>query len=278
MNPKVANLRGMLAAVNHDLIVISDSNVAVGPTWLAQLAADIQQPGVGLVVNPIAGIGERTLGATLENLQLCGPVAAGVAVPTELLDHPAVVGKSMLFRRSLFERLGGFEAVASVLAEDYVIGRMFGEAGYQVRLASAPVYNVNQSTSVRAFIARQLRWAMLRLRLQPIAYALEPLASPFASALLGVLAGVLPPQALGYGLLATMLRDAALFCMLRGPRGLLRALPLLPLRELLALGTWAVAPAFRHVHWRGHRLRLSAGTRLYAERPLEHARLLDIEG
>ncbi len=277
LNPKVANLRGMLAAVSHDLLVISDSNVAVKPGWLGELAAEIARPGVGLVFNPIAGVGERTLGATLENLQLCGPVAAGVAVPTELLGYPAVVGKSMLFRRSVFERLGGFESVASVLAEDYVIGRMFAAAGYGVSLASTPVYNISQSTSVRAFCARQLRWAMLRLRLQPIAYALEPLTSPFAFALLLVLAGLAPWPVLGYGLLATALRDALLFSLLRGPRGLLRALPLLPLRELLSLAVWLAAPCFRHVRWRGHRLRLSAGTRLYVEHPLPLPRLLQIE-
>jgi ceramide glucosyltransferase len=278
MNPKVGNLRAMLAAVHHDLVVISDSNVAVSPGWLNELAAELEQPGVGLVFNPIAGVGERSLGATLENLQLCGPLAAGMAVPTELFGHPTVVGKSMLFRRSVFERLGGFESVASVLAEDYVMGRMFKAAGFRVRMAPTPVRNVSETTSVHAFFARQVRWAMLRLRLQPVAYVLEPLTSPIAFALLTVALGLAPGVVLLWALLATLVRDALLMLLLRGPRGLGRALPLIPLRELLMLAVFVSAPLHRHVSWRGHRLRLSAGTRLYAEHPLPTPTLLRIEG
>jgi ceramide glucosyltransferase len=276
-NPKVANLRAMLAGVRHDLVVVSDSNVAVDPEWLGELVAELEHEDAGLVFNPIAGVGERTLGATLENLQLCGPVSAGMALPTELFGHPTVVGKSMLFRRSVFERLGGFESVANVLAEDYVMGRMFSAAGYAVRLARRPVRSVSQSTSVRAFFARQVRWAMMRARLQPLLYSLEPLTSPLQCALLATLFGIAPGRLILPALLATLLRDALLFSALRGPRGLLRALPVLPLRELLMLGAWASAPFHKHVRWRGHRLRLSAGTRLYAEQPIAPPKLLRIE-
>jgi ceramide glucosyltransferase len=235
------------------------------------------QPGVGLVFNLIAGVGERTLGATLENLELNGPIAAGMAVPTELLDHPAVVGKSMLFRRSAFDRLGGFESVASVLAEDYVIGRAFRAAGHAVRLAPTPVCNVSQTTAVRTFFARQLRWAMLRLRLQPFAYLLEPLTRPMLVALCAPLAGLPLGPALVVGFSLTLMRDGAIWWLLRGPVGMLPAMLLLPLRDALMLAAWLGAPWFRHVRWRGRRLRLSAGTRLYAERPLLAQTLLRIE-
>jgi ceramide glucosyltransferase len=277
INPKVANLRAMLSAGSHDLLVISDSNVAVSVDWLHGLVAALEEDGVGLAFSPIAGVGERTLGAALENCQLCGPIAAGMAVPTELFDHPAVVGKSMLFRRSVFEQLGGFESIASVLAEDYVMGRMFAAGGYRVRLASTPVQNVNETTTVRAFIARQKRWAMMRLRLQPIAYALEPLTSPLQFALLASLLGAGSGRLLVFGLVATLLRDAVLFVVLRGRRGLVRNLLLIPARDVLMLWAWAIAPCFRHVRWRGHRLRLSAGTRLYAEEPVSPPTLLRIE-
>ena len=46
------------------------------------------------------------------------------------------------------------------------------------------------------------------------------------------------------------------------------ALALGGVRESLMLSVWATAPFMRHVSWRGHRLRVSAGTRLYVEEPL----------
>jgi hypothetical protein len=52
-------------------------------------------------------------------------------------------------------------------------------------------------------------------------------------------------------------------------RGFSRAwLPALlsPLRELLMLMVWARAPFKRHVTWRGNRVRLGAGTLLFAVR------------
>jgi ceramide glucosyltransferase len=272
MNPKISNLRAMLGAVRHDWVVISDSNVRVSSQWLQELASVANEPRTGLVFNPIAGDLGEGLGSLLEALQLNTSVAAGCSVPTELLGHPAVIGKSMLFRRSLFEALGGFESVASLLAEDYVIGRMFATAGYRVRIAPTPVRNI-QSVSVRQFLSRQLRWAMLRCRLQPLPFAVEPLLGPMPLFAFGALSGQLHLPLATAALAICAARDASLLRLMRSEadEGILRvasAFALGPVRELLMIGVWAAAPFVHHVEWRGHRLRLSAGTRLYVEEPL----------
>lgn len=277
LNPKVSNLRVMLTAAEHDLIAISDSNVAVERDWLAELQAVHARPGVGLACNLIAGTGERSLGAALDNLALHALVAPGMAVPTELFEHPAVVGKSTLFRRSTFERIGGFESVSNVLAEDYVIGRMFHAAGYKVCLAPSPVRALSVSTTVPAFVRRHMRWAMLRLRLAPLSYALEPLTNPLTAALCAPLLHVPFAPALALALILSCLRHALLTLLLRGPRDLAPVFLLGPLCELLLLASWAAAPFRRHVQWRGQRLRVGAGTRLYAETPLPISHQLWIE-
>lgn len=277
INPKVSNLRAMLEAVEHDVLVISDSNVRVPRDYLRRMATEMLEPGVGLVTSPFAGTGERTLGATLENLHLNGGVAAGVAVPTELLGHPVVVGKSMMFRRSVLARLGGLESVAHVLAEDYVIGRMFHAAGYRIRLCPQPIQNVNARTTLRQMLDRHVRWGMIRLRMQPVAFVLEPLTVPLVVALLAPAFGVGGPAPLVWAFALTLLRDATQWIALRGPRGLARALPLFPLRDAVVLLAWATAFFRRHVVWRGHRVRVSAGTRLYADRPAQPPTLLCVE-
>lgn len=262
-NPKVRNLRAILAEASHDVVVISDSNVAVDADYLRRASTEVSEPGVGLVTSLFAGTGERSLGATLENLHLNAAVAAGAALPTAVLDHPVAVGKSMAFRRSILERLGGLESVADVLAEDYVLGRMFHAAGYAVRLSSQPIRNVNAHTSVRAFVDRHVRWGMIRIRMQPVPFLLEPLTVPLFVALAAPLFGVVAPAPLLWALGLTLLRDAAQWVALRGPAGLARALPLFAIRDALVLAAWAVTFFRRHVVWRGHRVRVSAGTRLY---------------
>lgn len=267
LNPKVSNLRAMLEhGGDCDVVVVSDSNVAVARDYLRELATELALPGTGLVTSPICGEGERTLGAALESLQLNGPVAAGVAIASEIARHPIVVGKSMMFRRSELLRLGGLESVADVLAEDYVIGRMYLEAGYVVRIAPTPVRNIVRAATVRTFSERMLRWGMIRVRLAPVAFFLEPLASPLLVAAIALAAQTLGAWPLLWAVTLMLVRDAATIALVRGPRGL-GALPLVLLRDVIVLATWVVTPFHRHVRWRGRRVRVSAGTRLYAAEP-----------
>src|SRR6202043_544501 len=48
-NRNVANLINMGAVARHPLLVLADSDVAVGPNYLRTLASGLAQPGVGMV-------------------------------------------------------------------------------------------------------------------------------------------------------------------------------------------------------------------------------------
>jgi ceramide glucosyltransferase len=277
INPKVSNLRAMLTAARHDVMVVSDSNIRVHPSYLREMQGEMSRPKVGLVTSLFAGVGEKTLGALVENAHLNATVVAGVVVPSEVFGHPVAVGKSMMFRRSLIDKIGGLESVAYVLAEDYVIGRMFHEAGFDVRLCPEPVMNVVAKNSLGSFCRRQLRWNMIRLRLQPFPFLLEPLTVPLFTAALAILLGAPAWWTLGWALGITAARDAAQWIMMRGPRGLVPALLVIPLRELLVFGVWMATFPKRHVSWRGNRVRVSAGTRLYMETLPAPARALFVE-
>lgn len=262
-NPKVKNLRGMLPFVAHDLVLVSDSNVRAPQHYLTEMVDTLQsRDNVGLVTNLFAGVGEDGLGAALENVQLNGFCAAGAALPTALGDA-LVVGKSMLFSRRVFDQLGGFARVADVLAEDYVMGKLFQHAGYRVCIAPTVLHNVTSRMSVRGFMRRHLRWSMLRARLRPAAYVLEPLTSPLALLpaaviCLGGAAGV------AWTLALLLLRDVGGWAALRGWQRAWMPLLLAPLREIAILVVWTRGLFKRHVTWRGTRVRLGAGTLLFA--------------
>jgi ceramide glucosyltransferase len=277
INPKVSNLRAMLTAARHDLVVVSDSNIRVHPLYLGEMQAEVARPAVGLVTSLFAGVGEKTLGALVENAHLNATVVAGVVVPTELFGHPIAVGKSMMFRRSLIDKIGGLESVAYVLAEDYVIGRMFHEAGFDVRLCPTPVANVIARSTLSSFFRRQLRWNMIRLRLQPFPFLLEPLTVPLFTAAIALLLGSPPWWTLGWAVGITAARDAAQWIMMRGAPGLGRALLVIPLRDILVVAVWIATFPKRRITWRGNRVRVSAGTRLYMETLPSPARALFVE-
>lgn len=261
-NPKVSNLLNMLEVADHDLLVISDAGVRVEPGYLSDLVATKVRHQAGLVTSVFVGIGERNLGAALENVQLNGFVAAGAALPT-LLRDPAVVGKSMLFSRRELEGLGGLERVADLLAEDFVIGKMFQHAGRPVHLARQVVASVNGQVSVTACLDRQLRWSMMRWRLRPLAFLLEPLTSPlFVLPWAWLVFGA--SGALAWALALVYLRDLGQWLALRGRRGIHWPLLLAPLREVAMLGVWMATPFVKVITWRGHRVRLGAGTMVFA--------------
>lgn len=278
LNPKVRNLLAMVPEASHDLVLISDSNVHVPSGYLREMSAAMHDPEVGIATNLIVGTSTSDwIGSLLEESHLGGMVAGSIALANEA-GHAAVIGKSMMFRRSVIDALGGLESVAYVLAEDYVLGRMVQAAGLRVHVCATPIENVIGEQSVRRFADRHVRWSMMRLRLAPLAYLLEPLATPLFIALLAPLFGCPLRAALTWALLLTIARDAAHGWLLGQSSRLLRTLPLAPLRDLVVLGVWLVAPFRRHVTWRQTRVRVSAGTRLFVERGPEPNTSLLMEG
>ena len=263
LNPKVNNLLGMLPHARHDLVLLSDSNVLAPRHYVREMASVYDRERPGLVTNLFVGIGERSLGAALENVGLSGFVAAGVGLPTALGDG-VLVGKSVLFSQRELARLGGMRRFSDVLAEDFVMAQTFVHGGGKIVVAPTVLANVTGSMTVRATLARQLRWSMMRCRAIPLAHALEPVASPLA--LLPLAWWLIGPWALAWAAALLALRDMGGWLVLRGVTSCHLPLLLSPLREVLALGVWCAAPLKRHVAWRGKRFRLGAGTLLYQDR------------
>jgi ceramide glucosyltransferase len=262
LNPKVNNLLGMLPHAEHDLVLVSDSNVLAPPHYVREMASVYEHEQPGLVTNLFAGLGERSLGASLENVGLTGFVAAGTALPTALGDA-VLVGKSVLFSRIFLERVGGLRRFADVLAEDFVMAQTFVHAGGKIAVAPSVLANVTGKMTVTSMLARQLRWSMMRCRSHPVAHLLEPVASPLA--MLPLAWWLVGPWALVWASALLLVRDLGGWLVLRGTTRAFLPVLLAPLRELLALAVWLAAPLKRHVAWRGKRFRMGAGTLLYLD-------------
>jgi ceramide glucosyltransferase len=173
----------------------------------------------------------------------------------------------MAFRRHDLARVGGLESVAHVLAEDYVLGRAFHAAGLRVDVAPTPVANWLGRGALLSAFRRLLRWGMIRVRLNPGLVALEPLQRPLVCAAIGFTAGLDPGWLLPWALALTLVRDIGARALL-GERRIAIDVALGPVADGLALAAWLCAWFPRHVVWRGRRVRVAAGTRLYADAPM----------
>lgn len=266
MNPKVNQLASLLAAARHSHVVISDSNVRVEPGYLAEIAARLEDPGVGLVTHLIAGVGERSEGALLENLHLGGGVAPGIAAAKAIAGRDVVMGKSMALRKEDLEAMGGLDPVKDLLAEDFVIGQMVPRLlGKRVELASRPVQNVVENRTMSQFFHRARRWAVLQHALVgPWLYGAQVIHNPVLFATLAVVVAPASWTIAAWAAVAGVraLLDGAAGSALRPggfrPAQLLRV----PVKDLLLGLAWIEGFFRRTVNWRGTRLRVLPGTRL----------------
>jgi ceramide glucosyltransferase len=262
-NPKVISLVHMARAARHDYLLVSDSNVRAAPDYLAAIAAEMHDPNVGLVSNLIVGSGEESIGAQCENLHLNTFVLGGVCM-ADMADRPCVVGKSMLMRRDELARLGGFDGMRYVLAEDFLLGQRYHDAGYRVVLSQHAVATYNRKLPVRRFLARHLRWAQLRRSCALGPFLSEALlyATPWLVAPLLVIETDERWLPCTVALLARVTSDGLMARSVTGRWPSATALALVPLKDTLLMGIWTLALFYRSVAWRGHALRIGPGSRL----------------
>jgi ceramide glucosyltransferase len=267
LNPKVNLLAFLAERALHDTVLISDSNVRVCPAYLRETAVELTRPGVGLVTNVLAGHGEGG-GAMLENLHLNSFIASASSLVRVASGRACVIGKSMMFRLSDLAELGGFWAVRNVLAEDFVIGRSFELAGYEVALSPYVVGTINDGWTLERFVNRHLRWAQMRRRVAPVAYFGEVLLNPVLWIALAACALTVQRRGLDLRLAAVGAAGVAVKCAgdallsrrLSGRFPNLSEVFLMPIKDLLVAAVWAVGAFRRKIDWRGHLLRIEAGS------------------
>jgi ceramide glucosyltransferase len=279
-NPKVAQLVGLEPAATGEVYVISDSNVRVSPGYLWSLVSELADERVGMVWSLFAGTGERTLGAALENLQLCASTIPGLLALNAVTPRTLTVGKSMALRRRDLARLGGFSPVGDVLAEDHVLGRRFLDNGFAVRTSLDPVENRNVACSVVRTIERHTRWSKMRRALFPSGFMGEPVLNPIFVASIGLVAAPGEATAAMFAVACVVQTLSALFAvrLLRGHWLSWRYIPLELVRAYMALLCWLRACGSRRIEWRGHAFLLKRGTAIVpvaasSERSADRARL-----
>jgi ceramide glucosyltransferase len=268
-NPKVAQLLSLERAATGEIVVVSDSNVRVTPGYLDPLVAELARPGVATVSSLIAGTGEQTLGAALENLQLGALIAPGIVSSVWLTGRAISVGKSMAMWRDALRKVGGFARVAHLLSEDHMLGRAFAQAGYKVCVSLSAVENRNVACSLKRTLERHTRWAKLRRAISPVGFVFEPLITPIVVTTIACIAS--PTRGLALAFLAAVIVQTMSAIVttrvLRGSAPRWYWVPLEIVRSYLLFFCWLRACASRRVSWRGHDFELARDSAIVPAEP-----------
>jgi ceramide glucosyltransferase len=160
VNPKLNNLvKGWVAAA-HPWIVMADSNVLMPPDYLHRLLAS-WRPDTGVVSSPPIGCAPGNLWAELECAFL-NTYQARWQFFGDCVGMGFAQGKTMLFRRNIFQAAGGIRALAAEIAEDAAFTKLVRKNGLRVRMVDRPFLQPLGHRTAAEVWRRQLRWARLR--------------------------------------------------------------------------------------------------------------------
>lgn len=157
-NPKVNRLTNAAALAKYKLWVIAESHIRVGRDYLRQVVQPLRYPGVGVVTCPYRSQATGWL-ATLEALGTATELHPGMLVAHKLEGTNFTVGQTMLIRKTVLEKIGGFDPIANHLAGNYQLGKLLTTVGYRVCLSHYIVEHRLGRGSFGSVFQRQLRWA-----------------------------------------------------------------------------------------------------------------------
>jgi ceramide glucosyltransferase len=255
-NAKVSNLINMQAAARHDVLILSDSDIAVPSDYLGRVAAALQPKKVGAVTCFYtgwagAGLGSRFCAMGID-YQFLPNAVTGIALG---LAEPCF-GSTIALKCTVLDEIGGLQAFANFLADDYEIGRAVRAKGYHIAISRFAARHACNEKSIAEWLAHELRWARTLRVVAPAGHACSIVTHAIPLALLGTILS-------GFTLFAV----ACLVTTLAA-RAMLKwridrhfdcdggQLWLLPARDVLSFGVFLVSLFGGSVEWRGSHLRV----------------------
>jgi ceramide glucosyltransferase len=261
-NTKVSNLCRLVREARHDLLIVTDSDVRVGPGYLRSVAAKFRDPGVGGVTALYRGHDNLHFVAAMDCVGSSATFCGAALVARELEGLKFMMGSTMATTKARLAEIGGFEAMVDLHSDDYELGRRIAARGYSIELLPEPVWMAFPSQTLGAYLRHELRWAIGIRNIRPGGHfgMLFTHGLPWAIAA----ALVAPSAVVGAGYLAAyfVLRFAMAWTVgvwgLRDPV-LRRRISLLPIRDLLAFFVWLASFGMNRIEWRGSFFTLEKG-------------------
>lgn len=270
-NPKVAILHELCRRARHEVLVVSDSDIRVGPDYLRRVVGPLHDPGVGLVTCLYRARGIRRLPEALEALYIDFTFLPSVAVGSFIPRLRTALGATIAVRRADVLRAGGYGVIADRLADDHAVAAMLTRPGRVCRLSSCVVEHAGGAMTWRDLWQRGVRWARTIRSAEPRRYLGLPVtfAVPCATLLAAASGGATWTWSVLAATVLLRMVVAGAIAVRIGDRTAWHWLAWLPIRDWLDVAVWGAGLVGDAVVWRGVRYRVRPDGILIPERHTE---------
>jgi ceramide glucosyltransferase len=261
-NYKTSNLINMMQRARHEILVIADSDAVVGPDYLNVVTAPLLQPDVGLVTCIYRGVPTETIWSRLGAMYINEWFVPSVLVAWFFGHRQYASGQTLCLRRDTLQAIGGLEAVASHIADDYRLGELVRSVGQRIVLSDYVVEVEHHEPSAATLVRHELRWMRTLHVVRPRSFRWIFFSFTLPLAVIGVLLASIGASAVGVAWLlfavSSVTRLALHFTQRLGRGSVFADLWLVPARDFLLCWTWWRSFSTSSITWRGSEFNVDA--------------------
>jgi ceramide glucosyltransferase len=252
-NDKVVKLARLVSEAQHEVVVISDSDVRVRPDYLRTVVAPLADPKVGAVTCFYVPIEDKTLTDSLQTMGMFSDFYAGILVARQLDGVKFALGPTIATTRTRLAGFGGYGAIEDRPADDLLVGRLIAEQGYEVELLSYTILTVADYGSMRDLLHKRLRWIVVMRHMRPWGHLGLLLTQGLPWSLVAI--AIHPSATVAFGYLGTYLVLRFAMTWMVGIWGLKQdslwtKMGLIPVWDALAFLIWLTSFSRNSIRWR----------------------------
>ena len=262
-NCKVSNLINMTVRAHYDVLAISDSDTFVGCDYLATVTAPLLDHQVGLVTCLYVGVPIRGIWSRLSSMYINEWYAPSVLLAWLFGYRGYVSGQTLCLRQDTLKAIGGLQATANHLAENYRLGELIRGLGQRIVLSRYTLNVQHFEPDFDSLTRHELRWMRAIRVVRPLSFPFLFIAFSFPLALSGIALAAAEPLYWNteWALFqTTVMARLALHFMNRllGNKLPVREFWLLPARDLLTCWAWGRSFFTTRVTWLGRHFDVAA--------------------
>jgi ceramide glucosyltransferase len=263
-NRKVSNLVNAISNAKYDFLLIADSDIRVTEDYLQRVIQPLENAKTGVVTCLYRSLAQGWV-TVLEAIGTATEFHAGVLVSKQLEGIKFALGSTIVIRKTVLEAIGGFTAISDYLADDFQLGYLPAQAGYQVVVSDYIVEHVLATTTLTDSLQRQIRWARGTRVSRPWGYLGLIFTYGTATSLLFLI--ITTGSTLSWVILSATWLIRLIMAwfigvnILKDPQAK-RYIWLVPIRDLISFVIWIYSFVGNTIEWRGRRLKLTKGGKL----------------